>query len=137
MRAGTNRSSEVRTMTLHDSPSRLVSVPRFGADLVFVACLAGAQASAADVETLLPMRAQTDSHQPLPIQAALDLLRWSPDRVPRIEVLEMRPPQVSPLAEGWTIYNSDGRAESTIYVAGWSALYRTVLANGLDVHFSV
>jgi hypothetical protein len=33
--------------------------------------------------------------QPLPIQAALDLLKWSPDRVPTIEVVEVRPPRWS------------------------------------------
>ena len=74
---------------------------------------------------------------PAPIQAALDLLQWSPDRVPMIEVVEVRPLRVSPLAEAWTVYNADGSARRTIYVAGWSALYRAALANGLDVHLDV
>jgi Zn-dependent protease with chaperone function len=81
--------------------------------------------------------ARSGVSQPAPIQAALDLLKWSPDHVPQIEVVDVCPPQVSPLAEGWTVYGRDGNAQPTIYVAGWSALYRAILANGLDVHFSV
>ena len=54
-----------------------------------------------------------------------------------IEVVAVRPPRVSPLAEGWILYNVEGRPLPTIYVAGWSALYRAVLANRLDVHFDV
>ena len=73
----------------------------------------------------------------MPIQAALDLLKWSPEHVPTIEVVEVRPPRVSPLAEGWTIYNGDGSAQPTIYVAGWSTLYQAALANRLDAHFNV
>jgi hypothetical protein len=136
-------------MTLHDSWSRLASILRSAAPVAIIACSLGAQASAAEVKTLLSMRpsraffsptqmgAQNGIHPSVPIQAALDLLKWSPDRIPKIEVVDVRPPQVSPRAEGWTTHNSDGTARPTIYVAGWSALYRTVLANKLDVHFSV
>jgi hypothetical protein len=70
--------------------------------------------------------------RPEPIQAALNLLRWPRDKVPMIEVVEIRPPQVNILAEGWVVYDADGRARSTIYVAGWSPLYRAVLANRFD-----
>ncbi len=66
---------------------------------------------------------------PAPIQAALNLLHWSYDTVPIIVVVEVCPPEVSMLAEGWITRNADGRALPTIYVAGWSELYRTVLAN--------
>ncbi len=75
--------------------------------------------------------------QPAPVQAALDLLKWSPDRVPTIEVVDIRPPRVNPLAEGWIVYDGDGRPQPTIYVAAWSALYRAVLANRLDVQYDV
>jgi hypothetical protein len=75
--------------------------------------------------------------QPPPIQVALDLLKWSPDHVPTIEIVETRPPRVSPLAEGWILYDVDGRPRPTIYVAAWSALYRAVLARRLDFQFEV
>jgi hypothetical protein len=75
--------------------------------------------------------------QPPPIQVALDLLKWSPGHVPTIEVVETRPPRVSPLAEGWILYDGDGRPRPTIYVAAWSALYRAVLARRLDFQFNV
>ena len=75
--------------------------------------------------------------RPAPIQAALDVLKWSPDHVPRIEVVDVRPPRVSALAEGWIVYDVDGRPQSTIYIAGWSALYTAVLAHRLDFQFGV
>jgi hypothetical protein len=81
--------------------------------------------------------AQDGRIRPVPIQAALDLLKWSPDHIPMIEVVAVRPPRVRPLAEGWILYDVDGRPLPTIYVAGWSAIYRAVLANRLDVQFDV
>jgi len=75
--------------------------------------------------------------QPAPIQAALDLLKWSFDHVPMIEVVDVCPPGVSLIAEGWTVYDGNGKARPTIYVAGWSALYRAILANRLDVQYNV
>jgi hypothetical protein len=83
------------------------------------------------------LAAQSGVNQPAPIQAALDLLKWSPDHVPLIEVVDVCPPRVSPIAEGWTVYTADGSARPTIYVAGWSALYRAIRANRLDVHYDV
>ena len=70
--------------------------------------------------------------QPEPIQAALSLLRWPRDKVPMIEVVEIRTPRVNVLAEGWVVYDADGRARPTLYVAGWSRLYRAVLADRFD-----
>ena len=78
-----------------------------------------------------------DLRRPAPINAALDVLKWSPENIPRIEVVDERPPRVSSLAEGWIVYDVDGRPQSTIYIAGWSALYRAVLANRLDAQFDV
>ena len=67
--------------------------------------------------------------RPAPIQAALTLLRWPAHQVPQIEVIEVRPPQVNVLAEGWVFFKEDGNAWPTIYIAGWSPLYRGALAN--------
>jgi hypothetical protein len=67
--------------------------------------------------------------RPAPIQAALTMLRWPAHEVPQIEVIEVRPPQVNVLAEGWVFFKEDGNAWPTIYVAGWSPLYRGALAN--------
>jgi hypothetical protein len=75
--------------------------------------------------------------QPAPIQAALNRLRWPPDQLPMIEVVEVRPPQVNILAEGWIVRNADGSAQPTIYIAGWSALYRAALANQFDRHSTI
>ena len=61
--------------------------------------------------------------------AALDLLRWPADQTPTIVVVAERPQAVSALAEAWVVRNSDGTARPTIYVAGWSKLYRDALAN--------
>jgi hypothetical protein len=98
-------------------------------------------AADADADAVQPKSRQVAAQggviPPVPIQAALDLLKWSPEHVPTIEVVEVRPPRVSPLAEGWTTYNGDGSARPTIYVAGWSALHRAALANRLDAHFDV
>jgi hypothetical protein len=67
--------------------------------------------------------------RPAPIQAALTMLRWPAHQVPQIEVIEVRPPQVNVLAEGWVFFKEDGNAWPTIYIAGWSSLYRGALAN--------
>ena len=121
-------------MALHSTagPASLLSIR---AGLVAIACWLPALAPAADADAIF--RAQGAVIPPVPIQAALNLLKWSRDHIPVIEVVEARPPQVSPLAEGWTIRNADGSAQPTIYVAGWSALYRAALANRLDVHYDV
>jgi hypothetical protein len=129
-------------MTLHSlSLSRPAFLVGIRVGFVAIACSVAAPAHAADVDSVqarsLQVAAQVSGIQPVPIQAALDLLKWSPDHVPTIEVVEVRPPRVSPLAEGWTTYNGDGSARPTIYVAGWSALYRAALANRLDAHFDV
>jgi hypothetical protein len=127
-------------MTLHSlsRPSFLAGI-RVG--FVAIACSLAAPAHAADVDRVqgrsLQAAATVGGIQPVPIQAALDLLKWSPDHVPMIEVVEVCPPRVSPLAEGWTVYGPDGIARPTIYVAGWSALYRAALADRLDAHFNV
>jgi hypothetical protein len=76
--------------------------------------------------------AQNRVIQPAPIEAALNLLRWPRDQVPMIEVVEVRPPGVNVLAEGWVVFDVDGRARPTLYVAGWSRLYRAVLADRFD-----
>jgi len=54
-----------------------------------------------------------------------------------IEVVDVCPPGVSPNAEGWTVYDGEGKPRPTIYVAGWSALYRAILANRLDAQYNV
>jgi hypothetical protein len=140
VRAGTGRSGEVKTMTLH-SLSRPLFLVSLRAAFLAIACSLAAPAPAADANVVpahtRQVAAQGGVIQPVPIQAALDLLKWSPDHVPTIEVVEVRPPRVSPLAEGWTTYNGDGSGRPTIYVAGWSALYRAALANRLDAHFDV
>ena len=64
-----------------------------------------------------------------PIEAALGLLRWPADQTPAIVVVSERPDMVSTRAEGWVVRNSDGSEQPTIYVAGWSGLYRDALAN--------
>jgi hypothetical protein len=69
------------------------------------------------------------SPRPGPIEAALNLLSWPADQTPLIVVVAERPQVVNPLAEGWVVYNTNGSARSTIYVAGWSALYRDALAH--------
>jgi hypothetical protein len=69
--------------------------------------------------------------QPRPIEAALNLLYWPPEEIPTIVVVDQRPPTVNPLAEGWVVRNSDGSAQPTIYIAGWSEPYRDALANPL------
>jgi hypothetical protein len=121
-------------MTLH-SPARPAFLLSIRGTLVALACSFPvlAPSAAADATS----HTQDAVIQPVPIQAALDLLKWSRDHVPVIEVVEVRPPRVSPLAEGWTLYNEDGSALPTIYVAGWSRLYRAALANGLDVHYEM
>ena len=81
--------------------------------------------------------AQSGVLRPVPIQDALDLLKWSPDHVPMIEVVDVCPPGVSLIAQGWTVYDGNGKPRPTIYVAGWSALYRAILANRLDVQYNL
>jgi hypothetical protein len=49
-----------------------------------------------------------------------------------IEVVEVRPPGISVLAEGWVLFDADGLARPTVYVACWSPLYRAVLADRFD-----
>jgi hypothetical protein len=126
-------------MTLH-SLSRLAFLLSICAAFVAVACSLAASAPAADTGEQAATRqvpARSGIIQPEPIQAALDLLKWSPAHVPTIEVVGVCPPWVSLLSEGWTVYNPGGSARSTIYVAGWSALYRAALANRLDARFDV
>ena len=67
--------------------------------------------------------------RPRPIEAALDRLHWSAAETPTIVVVAERPERVSLLAEGWMVHNNDGTARPTIYIAGWSELYRDALAN--------
>jgi len=69
---------------------------------------------------------------PAPVEAALNLLRWPPEDVPAIEVIEERPPRVDLLAEAWVFYNVDGTPQPTIYVAAWSRLYRHALVDPWD-----
>jgi hypothetical protein len=71
---------------------------------------------------------------PAPIEAALSLLRWAPEDVPAIQVIEKRPPRVDRLAEAWVFHNADGTAQPTIYVAGWSELYRNALTYPRNAH---
>ena len=74
---------------------------------------------------------------PTPIQRALDLLRWLPDETPRIVVIDNRPPSVNANAEAWVVRDDAGIPARTIYVAGWSPLYRSALANGLYVRYAL
>jgi hypothetical protein len=130
VRTGSNRSSEVQIMTLHPL-SRPAFVLGVRVAFVLIACSVATPARAADAAS------QGGVIPPAPIQAALDFLKWSPDRVPMIEVVEVRPPRVSPLAEAWTVYNADGSARRTIYVAAWSAAYRAALTNRPDALYHV
>jgi hypothetical protein len=75
--------------------------------------------------------------RPKPIEAALNLLRWPPNQIPAIVVIAERPETVSPLAEGWVVRNSDGSERPTIYIAGWSALYRAALADPRGAHHDI
>jgi hypothetical protein len=72
--------------------------------------------------------------QPAPIEAALNLLRWPPADTPAIVVVDMRPDQVSVLAEAWTFFCAHGCPQPAIYVAAWSELYRKALADPRDTH---
>ena len=72
--------------------------------------------------------------QSRPIEAALNLLRWRAAQTPTIVVVAERPPMVNTLAEGWVVRNGDGSARPTIYVAGWSELYRDALAKPYVSH---
>lgn len=89
--------------------------------LAIVACAAVQPVGAAGSAQRTP--------QPRPIQAALDLLRWPPHETPAVVVVYQRPPAVNARAQGWVVPNSDGSAQPTIYVAGWSELYGNALAN--------
>ena len=44
---------------------------------------------------------------------------------------------VSPLAEGWVVHDADGSSQATIYIAGWSELYRKALAENYDVSHNI
>ena len=72
--------------------------------------------------------------RPRPIDAALDLLHWSADQTPTIVVVAERPERASLLAEGWVVRNRDGTTRPTIYIAGWSELYRDALAKPYVMH---
>jgi hypothetical protein len=72
-----------------------------------------------------------------PLRAALDLLRWRPEDTPAIVVVDVRPDDVSVTAEGWVARHPDGVAPPTIYIAGWSELYRKSSANPQDVHLTI
>ena len=120
------------TSTFITRPPLLLGV--VAAVLAIVSAVA-ASASAADTDAI---RAKQSSHIPprggqflrsAPIQAALNLLRWSRAEIPAIEVVELRPPHVHILVNGWVVYNVDGTARPTIYVAGWTELYRAALRN--------
>jgi hypothetical protein len=75
--------------------------------------------------------------QPRPVEAALILLRWSPAETPIIIVVDMRPQDVSVLAEAWTFFCTSGCSQPTIYVAAWSELYRKALANPFDLQRTI
>jgi hypothetical protein len=75
--------------------------------------------------------------QPVPIEAALNLLRWSAADTPEIVVIDKCPPGVNALAEAWTFFHREGNAQPAIHVAGWSELYRKALANPRDLHLTV
>jgi predicted secreted Zn-dependent protease len=40
-------------------------------------------------------------------------------------------------AEGWVVRHEEGNARPTIFIAGWSALYREVLANPCICHGTI
>jgi hypothetical protein len=104
-----------------------------------MACAMAVPTSAAD-DTMMAARTSRPPSRaghisrPAPVDAALNLLHWSRDEVPEIEVVAVRPPSVNVLAEGWTVRNADGTAQPTIYVAGWSELYRHALENPGNHH---
>ena len=124
------RSGEVPAMTLHHRDQRANRIIR----TVLLAIVAGcfsqpAGAAGSNPRPRAQGRGATPRGSPAPIEDALNLLRWSQDDVPCIEVVDVRPPQVNVLAEGWIVHNPDGSAQPTIYVAGWSELYRAALAD--------
>ena len=118
------------TSTCLTRPAVLLGLPV----VLLMACAGAVPASAANGGTA---RAQTRPNpgpvghvvHPAPIEAALNLLRWSGDDVPLIQVVEVRPRQVNVLAEGWIDYNPDGSARPTIHIAAWSKLYRAAVAD--------
>ena len=130
-------SGEVKPVTLHHLGQRPFRGIQVGL-LAVIACaiVQPAGASSSDRRRILQGRDEVVPRivHPTPIQAALNLLRWSPDHVPMIEVVDVRPPQVNILAEGWIVTNADGSAQPTIYVAGWSKLYREALVNPFLAH---
>jgi hypothetical protein len=134
---GISRSREVQTMTSPIFFSRLavhLGIPAAVlATALTVAPLAFAPDDGNHPSRSSRSRASRVVH-PAPIEAALNLLRWAPEDVPAIEVIEKRPPRVDLLAEAWVFYNVDGTAQPTICVAAWSQLYRHALSNPRDQH---
>ena len=62
-----------------------------------------------------------------PLAAAVTLLGWFGDDVPRFELAAERPPDGTPNAEAWVRFNADGSAVQIIYVAIKSRVYRDAL----------
>jgi hypothetical protein len=65
---------------------------------------------------------------PAPVAEAVRLLGWRGDDVPRIEMVDGRPPDVTATAEAWVRYNGDGSAVPIIYLANDSLVYRDAAA---------
>jgi hypothetical protein len=134
---GISRSREVQTMTspiVFSRPAVRLGIP---AAVLAVALTVPPLAFAADDANHRTRSGRSRAGRivhPAPIEAALNLLRWAPEDVPAIEVIEKRPLRVDLLAEAWVFYNVDATAQPTIYVAGWSRLYRHALADPRDRH---
>jgi hypothetical protein len=129
-------------MTMSRFFTRSAWLLRFPVALLTMACAIAVPASAADETAAGPCASHPPSRtghipRPAPIEAALDLLHWSRDEVPAIEVMAVRPPLVNVLAEGWIVRNVDGTARPTIYLAGWSELYRQALENPSNHHNNI
>jgi len=90
--------------------------------------LSGQTASTKADEIQKPPQTRTRS-QTLPeaLAAAVTLLGWYGDDVPRFELAEERPPDGTPNAEAWVCLNGDGATVPVIYVASNSSVYREAL----------
>ena len=70
------------------------------------------------------MTVTREGPMPRAVAAAVVLLGWYGEGLPRIEVVAARPPDASPGAEAWVRFNEDGSAVPIIFVATDSHVYR-------------
>jgi hypothetical protein len=66
----------------------------------------------------------TDGQLPKPLTDALTLLGWSGGDVPRIVVVDQRPPDATVSVDAWVRFDTEGRAMPVIYVRTDTDLYR-------------